>query len=90
MAIVVGADQADVLLSVDVCCDSDERKVEVDDISDAKLELDVESVVNAVKVVEMQIGTLMMFRPVHELMETEVVAEKHDSMTVEDSITEKV
>lgn len=45
------------------------------------------SVVDAVRIVEMQIGTFVMLSPVHELMEMDVVAEKHEEMMVEDSTT---
>lgn len=45
------------------------------------------SVVDAVKVVEMQTGTFVMLSPVHELMEMDVVAEKQELMMVEDSRT---
>lgn len=43
-------------------------------------------VVEAVKVVEMQVGTRVMFKPVHELTEIEVAEEKQELMTVEDLI----
>lgn len=74
-----------VLMYMDVCRDSDESKLEVDVDHNAKLEdVDGESVVKAVRVVELQIGTLVMFKPVQEVTEIEVVAEKHNSIIVDD------
>lgn len=66
-------------------CEDDSEE----EVSDDELEpIEVESVrvVDAVNVVEMQIGTLVMFRPVHELMEIEVTEEKHELINVEDSM----
>jgi hypothetical protein len=60
-----------------------------EDISDDELdmvEVELVRVVNAVKVVEMQIGTLVMFKPVHELIEIEVMEGKQELINVEDSM----